>query len=96
MDKNYKVLEQTAARLDNIINLKGLLEWFDGMALKAILVASYESANKWEEAIGNEFIQLCQAFNEVSYENMIDEGADLVAEIVKKIVIVNMYNKFKR
>ena len=86
-----KQFEKTAERLDEIIKLKGIAEWLDYFVLKASLKMAYIELEKWSPDAAIEFIELCVAFNTLSYTQMADEGADLIAEIVKKLWIV----KFK-
>ncbi len=84
MDKN-EILKETAERLDDMIKLKGVLEWLDGMVLNAALKAGYNALENWSPEVASEFLQTCESFNNLDFENMVDEGADLIAEIVKKL-----------
>ena len=83
---HIEILERTADKLDEMIKLKGVLEWVDGPALKISLKQGFKAIKNWSDPVAQEFLETCQAFNETERDKMIDEGADLIAEIVKTLV----------
>ena len=81
------LIAKLAERLDDLVKLKGILEMFDGVAFKLLLEQGYAKLEDYSPEIAAEFLNTVEEFLETDWEEMTDDAAKLLAEIVKKLVI---------
>lgn len=82
-----QIIKNLAAKLDEKIRLRGLLEVFDGLIIEQVLLAGYRQLKKFDQDTATEFAHLAETFLVADKNGMVDEAADLLAAIVKKLFI---------
>ena len=82
-----EILKSLAQNLDDKIKLKGILELVDGIIIERLLIEGHKALDKKHPEIAAEMIQLTEAYLTADTNGMVDEAADLLAAIVKKIVL---------
>jgi phosphoribosyl-ATP pyrophosphohydrolase len=82
-----QVLKKLAQNLDDKIKLKGILEMVDGIIIEKLLIEGHKALSKKHPEIAGELIELAEAYLTADANGMVDEAADLLAAIVKKIFL---------
>jgi hypothetical protein len=82
---NKEIINQLAENLDSKIKLRGILEMIDGVIIKF----GIEQGVKYLESKGldDEFYDLAEGYLSADANKMVDEAADMLAEIVKIVFI---------
>jgi hypothetical protein len=80
-------IKKLAQNLDDKIKLKGILEMVDGLIIEKLLVEGHKALANKHPSIAKEFIDLAEAYLTADANGMVDESADMLAEIVKKLFL---------
>jgi len=82
-----EVLDALIKQLDDLIKLKGWKEWTSDIAIKLAIENGYAELKSFSPEMAVEFIETAQDFIEKDKEGLVDNAADLIAELVKKLFI---------
>lgn len=84
-----EIIKQLAENLDSKIKLKGIGEALDYVVIYAALRIGLTTLEEKHPEVAVEFMHLAEAYLTADKSDMIDEAADLLAEIVKKVYKVS-------
>lgn len=84
-----EVINELAKMLDDSTFKKGFMNIIDGPIYKAVISGGYDVLNDAYPEIAQQLVELGQEFIEKDKAGMIDEAADVLAEIVKTIYLNN-------
>jgi phosphoribosyl-ATP pyrophosphohydrolase len=87
-----ETLKALADNLDDKLKLKGIMEVVDGFIIEKLLIEGHKALHRKHPEIATEFVELAAEYLEKDKAGMVDEAADLLAEIVKKLFITAKKN----
>lgn len=88
-----EVLDQLIETLDDLIVLKGWKELVSDMGIKMAIEKGYAELKKYSPEIAVEFIETATDFIEKDRAGLVDNAADLAAELFKKLFKNLIYKK---
>ena len=82
-----QVLDELIKQLDDLIKLKGWKELLSDLGIKLFIEKGYEELKTYSPEMAVEFIETAVDFIEKDKAGLVDNAADLIAELVKKLFI---------
>ncbi|MDD2260699.1 MAG: hypothetical protein PHC31_01110 [Clostridia bacterium] len=82
-----ETIRRLAAKVTELINLKGWWRLVIGTVIGEAFAQGYQRLERFNPGLAREFVELAEAYLQADAAGMIDEGAELLAAIVKLIVL---------
>lgn len=82
-----ETIKKLAAKVTELINLKGWWRIVIGTVISEAFVQGYQRLERFNPGLAREFVELADAYLQADAAGMIDEGAELLAAIVKLMVL---------
>ena len=82
-----ETIKRLAAKVTELINLKGWWRTVIGTVIREAFIQGYQRLERFNPELAREFVELAEAYLQADAAGMIDEGAELLAAIVKLIVL---------
>lgn len=82
-----ETIRMLAAKVTELINLKGWWRLVIGTVISEAFAQGYQRLERFNPGLAREFVELAEAYLQADTAGMIDEGAELLAAIVKLLVL---------
>lgn len=82
-----ETIKRLAAKVTELINLKGWWRIVIGTVIGEAFAQGYQRLERFNPGLAPEFVELAEAYLQADAAGMIDEGAELLAAIVKLMVL---------
>jgi NTP pyrophosphatase (non-canonical NTP hydrolase) len=82
-----ETIRKLAAKVTELINLKGWWRMVIGTVIGEAFAQGYQRLERFNPGLAREFVELAEAYLQADAAGMIDEGAELLAAIVKLVVL---------
>lgn len=82
-----ETIKRLAAKVTELINLKGWWRMVIGTVIGEAFAQGYQRLERFSPLLAREFVELAEAYLQADAAGMIDEGAELLAAIVKLVVL---------
>ena len=82
-----ETIKRLAAKVTELINLNGWWRIVIGTVIREAFIQVYNKLERFNPGLAREFVELAEAYLQADTAGMIDEGAELLAAIVKLLVL---------